>query len=61
MPGPGRGWTATWPIDSSTAAVLDVLSLGAEIEVVAPVDLRVAVAEAARRIADRHAAEPISR
>ena len=42
-------------------AVLDVLSLGAEVEVVGPADLRAAVAEAARRIAERHATEPVSR
>ena len=52
---------ATWPIDTLEAAVLDVLSLGAEVEVVGPVDLRAAVAEVARRIAERHGRAPVSR
>ena len=52
---------ATWPIDTLDAAVLDVLSLGAEVEVVGPPDLRAAVAEAARGIAERHATEAFSR
>jgi len=59
--GTGSWVDATWPIDTLDAAVLDVLSLGAEVEVVAPVDLRVAVAEVARGVAERHATEPVSR
>ncbi len=59
--GPGSWVEATWPIDTLDAAVLDVLSLGAEVEIVGPADLRAAVAEAARRIAARHAPEPVSR
>jgi predicted DNA-binding transcriptional regulator YafY len=59
--GTGSWVEATWPIDTLDAAVLDVLSLGAEVEIVAPADLRVAVAEAARRIAERHSPEPDSR
>jgi predicted DNA-binding transcriptional regulator YafY len=58
--GTGSWIEAAWPIDTLDAAVLDVLSLGAEVEVVGPADLRAAVAEAARRIAERHAAEPVS-
>ena len=52
---------ATWPIDTLEAAVLDVLGLGAEVEVVGPVDLRAAVAEVARCIAERHGGAPVSR
>jgi len=59
--GTGSWVEVTWPVDTLDAAVLDVLSLGAEVEVVGPADLRAAVAEAARRIAERHAAEPVSR
>jgi predicted DNA-binding transcriptional regulator YafY len=59
--GTGSWVEVTWPIDTLDAAVLDVLSLGAEVEIVAPADLRAAVAEAARRIAERHTPELISR
>jgi len=59
--GTGSWVDVTWPVDTLDAAVLDVLSLGVEVEVVGPADLRAAVAEAARRIAERHAAEPVSR
>ena len=59
--GSGSWVDATWPIDTLDAAVLDVLSLGAEVEIVGPADLRAAVAEAARRIAERHSPEPVSR
>jgi predicted DNA-binding transcriptional regulator YafY len=52
---------ATWPVESLDAAVLDVLSLGAEVEIVGPADLRAAVAEAARGIAERHSPETVSR
>jgi predicted DNA-binding transcriptional regulator YafY len=59
--GSGSWVEATWPIDTLDAAVFDVLSLGAEVEIVAPADLRAAVAAAARRIAERHSPEPVSR
>ena len=59
--GTGSWVEVTWPVDTLDAAVLDVLSLGVEIEVVGPADLRAAVAEAAFRIAERHATEPVSR
>ena len=59
--GAGSWVEATWPIETLDAAVLDVLSLGAEVEIVGPADLRAAVAEAARHIADRHSREPVSR
>jgi hypothetical protein len=42
-------------IDSAGAAVLDMLALGAEVEVVHPPDLRARIAETARQIADLHA------
>ena len=38
--GSGSWVDATWPIDTLDAAVLDVLSLGAEVEIVGPADLR---------------------
>jgi predicted DNA-binding transcriptional regulator YafY len=44
----------TMPIDSIPSAVLDVLALGDEVEVVGPPDLRRAVALTAERIAERH-------
>ena len=45
---------ASMPIESLEAAVLDVLALGDEVEVLAPDALRMAIAAAAQRIADRH-------
>jgi hypothetical protein len=39
-------------IESADATVLDLLALGAEVEVVQPAELRARVAETARRIAD---------
>ena len=43
-------------IDSADATMLDLLALGAEVEVVQPAELRARVAETARRIADLNAA-----
>jgi predicted DNA-binding transcriptional regulator YafY len=45
-------------IDSADATVLDLLALGAEVEVVQPAELRARVAETARRIADLNTAQP---
>jgi predicted DNA-binding transcriptional regulator YafY len=57
----GEAWfDATWPIDTLEAAVLDVLGLGAEVEVVAPAELRAAVADVADRVAARHASPSAS-
>jgi predicted DNA-binding transcriptional regulator YafY len=54
----GRGdWVEAWVrIDPADATVLDLLALGAEVEVVQPPELRALVAETARRIADLNAA-----
>ena len=49
------GWTEAWVrIDSTDAAVLDLLALGAEVEVVHPPHLRAQVRETARQIAGLH-------
>jgi predicted DNA-binding transcriptional regulator YafY len=45
---------ARMPFDSIDSAALDVLALGDEVEVIAPVDLREAVAAIAERVAHRH-------
>ena len=51
-----EGWTEAWVrADPAGAAVLDMLALGAEVEVVHPRDLRAQVRETARRITDLHA------
>jgi predicted DNA-binding transcriptional regulator YafY len=42
-------------IDSISSAVLDMLALGAEVEVVYPAELRTQVGETARRLAELHA------
>ena len=42
-------------IEPADATVLDLLALGAEVEVVQPAELRARVAETAQRIADLHA------
>ncbi len=42
-------------IDSISSAVLDMLALGAEVEVVYPAELRTQVHETARRLAELHA------
>jgi biotin operon repressor len=57
-PVPGQGdWAEAWlRIDSPDTAVLDLLALGAEVEVVRPPELRAQMAEVARQIAARHAA-----
>ncbi len=54
----GRGdWVEAWVrIEPADATVLDLLALGAEVEVVQPADLRARVSETARRIADLNAA-----
>jgi WYL domain len=41
-------------IESPEVAVLDLLALGAEVEVVRPPELRAELARVARRIADLH-------
>jgi predicted DNA-binding transcriptional regulator YafY len=52
-------WAEAWVrIESVDAAVLDLLALGPEVEVVHPPELRARVREAARRIADLHGAGP---
>jgi predicted DNA-binding transcriptional regulator YafY len=54
------GWVEAWVrIDSVDAAVLDMLALGAEVEVVYPPELRARVAETAQRIADLHAGNDV--
>ena len=51
------GWlTATFRLESIESAAIDVLSLGPEIEVVEPPELRERVADASRRIADLYRA-----
>jgi len=48
-------WTEAWMrVDSADVAVLDVLALGTEVEVLHPRELRAAVREAAAGIAARH-------
>ncbi len=55
-PGPAD-WAEAWiRIDSPDTAVLDLLALGAEVEVVRPPELRAQMAQVARQIAARHAA-----
>ena len=53
---PGRAdWIDAWVrIESPEAAVLDLLALGAEVEVVRPPELRAELARVARRIVDLH-------
>ncbi|MEP7024987.1 MAG: WYL domain-containing protein [Actinomycetota bacterium] len=50
---PGRdGWsTATVRVDSAESAVLDVLALGPDAEVMGPAELRAQVAQAVRQMA----------
>jgi predicted DNA-binding transcriptional regulator YafY len=53
-----EGWTEGWVrIDSAEAAVLDILALGAEVEVIHPPQLRAQVRETARHIAELHAGD----
>jgi predicted DNA-binding transcriptional regulator YafY len=52
-------WVEAWMrIDSGDAAVLDILALGAEAEVVDPPELRAQLAAIAQRIADLHHGGP---
>jgi predicted DNA-binding transcriptional regulator YafY len=55
--GAGReGWVEAWVrIDSLDAAALDMLALGAEVEVIHPPELRAQVRQTARQIAGLHA------
>ena len=49
------GWIDAWVrIESPEAALLDLLALGAEVEVVRPPELRAELARVARRIVDLH-------
>jgi len=51
------GWVEAWVrIDSADAAALDMLALGAEVEVIHPPELRAQMRETARQIAGLHAA-----
>src|SRR5262249_58669415 len=53
----GRGdWVEAWVrVDSADIAVLDMLALGTEVEVLHPPELRAGVRDAAARIAALHA------
>ena len=52
-------WIDAWVrVESREAAVLDLLALGAEVEVVRPPELRAELARVARRIADLHTDGP---
>jgi predicted DNA-binding transcriptional regulator YafY len=52
-----EGWVEAWVrIGSLDAATLDMLALGAEVEVIHPPELRMRVGQTARQIADLHAA-----
>jgi hypothetical protein len=57
-PAAGReGWVEAWVrIGSIDAATLDMLALGAEVEVIRPPELRMQVGQTARRIAGLHSA-----
>jgi predicted DNA-binding transcriptional regulator YafY len=57
---PGRpGWVEGWVrVESPDSAVLDLLALGAEVEVLHPPQLRARVADTARRIAELNAPTP---
>jgi WYL domain len=59
-PADGRGdWAEAWVrIDSLEAAVLDLLALGPEVEVLHPPRLRAQLARAAGQIADLHRGPP---
>jgi predicted DNA-binding transcriptional regulator YafY len=51
-------WAEAWVrVGSAGAAVLDVLALGAEVEVIHPPHLRAQVRQAARRIAELHSGD----
>jgi predicted DNA-binding transcriptional regulator YafY len=50
-----EGWVEAWVrIGSLDAAALDMLALGAEVEVIHPPELRAQVGQLARRIAELH-------
>jgi predicted DNA-binding transcriptional regulator YafY len=52
-------WIEAWVrIDSAGATVLDMLALGAEVEVMHPPHLRAQVLQTARRIAELHSSDP---
>ena len=53
----GRGdWVEAWVrVDSADIAVLDMLALGAEVEVLHPPELRAGVRDAAARVTALHA------
>ena len=59
-PVPGQDdWAEAWiRVDSPDAAVLDLLALGAEVEVVRPPELRARMAQVAGQIVARHAHSP---
>ncbi len=61
-PAAGReDWAEAWVrIDSVPSAVLDMLALGAEVEVLHPAELRRQVAETARKLADLHTGESVA-
>jgi predicted DNA-binding transcriptional regulator YafY len=52
---------ATLPFESGAQGVRDALRMGAEMEVLAPADLRKALADEAARTAARHARDPAAR
>ena len=56
-PAAGReGWVEAWVrIDSFDAAALDMLALGADVEVIGPPELRARIGRTARQIAGLHA------
>ncbi len=55
-PAGGPDWTEAWVrIGAPEVAVLDMLALGAEVEVMEPPELRAGLARVARQISDRHA------
>jgi predicted DNA-binding transcriptional regulator YafY len=62
VPAPGReDWAeASVRTESSGSAVLDMLALGAEVEVLQPADLRAQVREAARKLAEMHSDDGVS-
>lgn len=52
-----EGWVEAWVrIGSVDAATLDMLALGADVEVIHPLELRMQVGQTARQIADLHSA-----
>ena len=52
-------WIEAWvQIDSAGATVLDMLALGAEVEVMHPPHLRAQVLQTARRIAELYSSDP---